>query len=114
VGLLLSAGSELTRFGAFDAGMASAEDPRSTPSSRRASDLRPARPGLRSGKRPRTGWPALSSADSDALRGVLLYRSRLEPRCCFTDALAQRSGYVILCVGDDFPRTDLGVVQPPH
>jgi ribonuclease VapC len=33
---------------------------------------------------------------------------------CFTDALAQRSGYVILCVGDDFPRTDLGVVQPPH
>ncbi|MBY3554081.1 type II toxin-antitoxin system VapC family toxin [Modestobacter lapidis] len=32
---------------------------------------------------------------------------------CVTYALAERTGYSILCVGDDFPRTDLPVLQLP-
>jgi len=30
---------------------------------------------------------------------------------CCTYALAERTGYPILCVGDDFARTDLPVLQ---
>ena len=32
---------------------------------------------------------------------------------CCTYALAERSGYPILCVGNDFERTDLPVLSPP-
>lgn len=32
---------------------------------------------------------------------------------CCTYALAEQAGYPILCVGDDFRRTDLPVLQPP-
>jgi len=32
---------------------------------------------------------------------------------CFTYALAEHSGYPILCVGDDFARTDLTIRRPP-
>ncbi|TQN37971.1 ribonuclease VapC [Blastococcus colisei] len=32
---------------------------------------------------------------------------------CCTYALAEQSGHPILCVGDDFRRTDLPVLQPP-
>jgi ribonuclease VapC len=32
---------------------------------------------------------------------------------CCTYALAERSGHLILCVGDDFARTDLPVRRPP-
>lgn len=32
---------------------------------------------------------------------------------CFTYALAEHSGYPILCVGDDFARTDLTILRPP-
>lgn len=31
---------------------------------------------------------------------------------CITYALAERTGYPILCVGDDFARTDLPVLRP--
>lgn len=32
---------------------------------------------------------------------------------CFTYALAEHSGYPILCVGDDFARTDLSTLRQP-
>lgn len=32
---------------------------------------------------------------------------------CFTYAVARRLGHPVLCVGDDFVRTDLTVVRPP-
>ncbi len=32
---------------------------------------------------------------------------------CFTYALAQVTGYPILCVGNDFARSDLAVLTPP-
>jgi ribonuclease VapC len=32
---------------------------------------------------------------------------------CFTYALAEETGFAILCVGDDFGRTDLPVLSPP-
>jgi ribonuclease VapC len=32
---------------------------------------------------------------------------------CFTYALAEDTGYPILCVDDDFARTDLPVLRPP-
>lgn len=32
---------------------------------------------------------------------------------CFTFALADHTGYPVLCVGDDFRRTDLAVLHPP-
>jgi ribonuclease VapC len=32
---------------------------------------------------------------------------------CFSYALAEASGCPILCVGDDFARTDLPVLRPP-
>jgi len=32
---------------------------------------------------------------------------------CFTYALAQSTGHAILCVGNDFARTDLPVLTPP-
>ncbi|MGH3178755.1 MAG: type II toxin-antitoxin system VapC family toxin [Streptosporangiaceae bacterium] len=31
---------------------------------------------------------------------------------CFTYALAERTGYPVLCTGDDFAATDLAVVRP--
>lgn len=33
---------------------------------------------------------------------------------CCTYALAEETGYPILCVGDDFRRSDLPVLQPPE
>lgn len=32
---------------------------------------------------------------------------------CCTYAVAEETGYAILCVGDDFARTDLPVLRPP-
>ena len=32
---------------------------------------------------------------------------------CFTYALAKVTGYPILCVGNDFARTDLAILSPP-
>ena len=31
---------------------------------------------------------------------------------CFTYALAERTGHPVLCIGDDFAATDIGVVRP--
>jgi ribonuclease VapC len=33
---------------------------------------------------------------------------------CFTYALAERTGLPILCVGEDFARTDVGALRPPN
>jgi|SRR5450759_1372 len=33
---------------------------------------------------------------------------------CFTYALARSTGYPILCMGNDFARTDLAVLTPPQ
>jgi ribonuclease VapC len=31
---------------------------------------------------------------------------------CFTYALAERTGYPVLCTGDDFAATDIALVSP--
>jgi ribonuclease VapC len=41
------------------------------------------------------------------------HRAGLNLGDCFTYALAEQRGYPILCVGDDFARTDLDVLMPP-
>ncbi len=32
---------------------------------------------------------------------------------CFTYALAERTGYPVLCTGDDFAATGISVLRPP-
>ncbi len=32
---------------------------------------------------------------------------------CLTYAVAEQTGFPVLCVGDDFSQTDLRVLQPP-
>lgn len=40
------------------------------------------------------------------------HRAALNFGDCFVYALAERTGYPVLCLGDDFASTDLGVLRP--
>lgn len=40
------------------------------------------------------------------------HRAGLNFGDCFSYALAERSGHPLLCIGDDFPATDITVIQP--
>ena len=50
------------------------------------------------------------AADAYAKFGKGNHRARLNLGDCFTYAVAKRTGEPILCVGDDFARTDVAVV----
>jgi ribonuclease VapC len=51
-----------------------------------------------------------AAADAYAVWGKGHHPARLNMGDCFTYAVAKRTGEPILCVGDDFSRTDVAVV----
>lgn len=59
---------------------------------------------------------SLADRASDAWRrfGKGRHPAALNFGDCFTYALAEQAGYPILCVGEDFARTDLEVLRPPE